>query len=955
MTQAHAQAPTAWEEAIKPEKKIEVVEEPLKTGSQNVESKTDPAEVSPLRQSASARGGRRTTAETGLSQASLAKKPKTSPIRAKVKRCCYCIAENKVFVAVSTLITIWALAGDDLKLLTTNKPMDSVFDGLVIFCLAFFSIEVVIGCLGKDDYFMGFFFILDVVSTATLLMDLSVVAEALFGNNDTDPSKARSSRTARVGARVGRVVRVLRLIRIVKLFKVCFTTSKQNEDKKKKKNVLDDDFEEYLPDEEEQDSGDKESLVGKKLSAKMTQSTVILILTLLISLPLLRVDQSERLPTSGYYAADDVLESYRSAEMNPSARPLYEDAVLRMLYYHNWFLGGGRANECPRDAGCAFYFMTHAFWVGVGGSTDPQLRALNASLSAASVEAFNAAAAQQNDLFNFGTMPPEVVKTLSQPWETECKTGGGAIWGMSVLKETVPGFVDFAAPCPTDLRFNEVERIQPRLLTPDQFSEWYFVFFFDMRPFVRTEAANSLMTTVFICIVLCIASLGFASAANVLVLQPVEKMIQKVEAIRQDPLVAMKMADDEYQREEQAKKLKAKQAQKRCKDPRNLCKQQASEPMETVILEKTIIKLGSLLALGFGEAGANIVSSNMSGSNSGVNAMVKGSRVDCIIGIARILNFSTATEVLQGKVMTFVNQIAEIVHGVVDQCRGAVNKNDGDTFVIVWITAGLNEEEVSRTAELSIVAFSMVVGGISRSPVLAAYQSHPALQQRLRENCRVELSFGLHNGWAIEGAVGSEFKIDASYISPNVSIATNIERATRVYGVPFLISESVVDLASRGMARRLRLIDKVNVKGSLVPLELYCLDLDFTRVPADDRPRLPINWNSHYRFKSRHCIEKEKERLWNEEPCLVEFMEKDYEFKLMRKLYTEEFFQTFKMGYQNYFEGEWQVARNLLMKTHTMLKGKKDGPSGALLRFMESPHNFKAPVDWRGVHPLRES
>ncbi|CAJ1371331.1 unnamed protein product [Effrenium voratum] len=111
---------------------------------------------------------------------------------------------------------------------------------------------------------------------------------------------------------------------------------------------------------------------------------------------------------------------------------------------------------------------------------------------------------------------------------------------------------------------------------------------------------------------------------------------------------------------------------------------EATEPMETVILEKTIIKLGSLLALGFGEAGANIVSSNMAGANSGVNAMVEGSMVDCIVGLARILNFSTATEVLQGKVMTFVNQIAEIVHGVVDECWGAVNKNDGDCFLIIW-------------------------------------------------------------------------------------------------------------------------------------------------------------------------------------------------------------------------------------------------------------------------------
>jgi len=33
-----------------------------------------------------------------------------------------------------------------------------------------------------------------------------------------------------------------------------------------------------------------------------------------------------------------------------------------------------------------------------------------------------------------------------------------------------------------------------------------------------------------------------------------------------------------------------------------LCSQKKESPMETVILEKTIIKLGSLLVLGFGEA-----------------------------------------------------------------------------------------------------------------------------------------------------------------------------------------------------------------------------------------------------------------------------------------------------------------------------------------------------------------
>merc|ERR1719343_1392876 len=77
-------------------------------------------------------------------------------------------------------------------------------------------------------------------------------------------------------------------------------------------------------------------------------------------------------------------------------------------------------------------------------------------------------------------------------------------------------------------------------------------------------------------------------------------------------------------------------------------KESTTELMETVILEKTIIKLGSLLALGFGEAGANIIEHNMHGVDSAcVDAMVEGTRVDCIIGTVRIRNFGLATEVLQ--------------------------------------------------------------------------------------------------------------------------------------------------------------------------------------------------------------------------------------------------------------------------------------------------------------------
>lgn len=48
---------------------------------------------------------------------------------------------------------------------------------------------------------------------------------------------------------------------------------------------------------------------------------------------------------------------------------------------------------------------------------------------------------------------------------------------------------------------------------------------------------------------------------------------------------------------------------------------------------------------------------------------------------------------------------------------------------------------------------------------------------------RIKMGFGLHLGWAIEGMIGSNFKVDASYLSPNVNIASRLEAATKQYGV----------------------------------------------------------------------------------------------------------------------------------------------------------------------------
>jgi hypothetical protein len=70
---------------------------------------------------------------------------------------------------------------------------------------------------------------------------------------------------------------------------------------------------------------------------------------------------------------------------------------------------------------------------------------------------------------------------------------------------------------------------------------------------------------------------------------------------------------------------------------------------------------------------------------------------------------------------------------------------------------------------------------------------------------------GLHHGWAIEGAIGSEHKVDASYLSPHVNMSARLEAATKQFGVGLLISGAFHTLLSKEKQNKCRKIDIVKV------------------------------------------------------------------------------------------------------------------------------------------------
>jgi class 3 adenylate cyclase len=238
--------------------------------------------------------------------------------------------------------------------------------------------------------------------------------------------------------------------------------------------------------------------------------------------------------------------------------------------------------------------------------------------------------------------------------------------------------------------------------------------------------------------------------------------------------------------------------------------------------------------------------------------MLDGKKKIAIFGFCEIRDFQILNQALQAKTILFVNEIADIVHSNVDRYGGAANKNIGDSFLMVWrisdnkinpnikksgsITstnkrrnsvASINYKmlNIQTVADLSVLGFLKTIIRVNEDRKVSSYTDDPLIVKDL-PNFKINMGFGLHIGWAIEGAIGSNCKIDASYLSPNVNLAARLEAATKQYGVTILLSGELYDLLSVILQKKCRHIDTVELKGSKMPMRLYTIDVNLGLKPS---------------------------------------------------------------------------------------------------------------------------
>lgn len=61
---------------------------------------------------------------------------------------------------------------------------------MMLACLIFFTLEVILASIAKKDYFIGFYFWLDIIATLSLIPDIGWFWDPIIGAQDVSASNS---------------------------------------------------------------------------------------------------------------------------------------------------------------------------------------------------------------------------------------------------------------------------------------------------------------------------------------------------------------------------------------------------------------------------------------------------------------------------------------------------------------------------------------------------------------------------------------------------------------------------------------------------------------------------------------------------------------------------------------------------------------------------------------------
>ncbi|CAD8094231.1 unnamed protein product [Paramecium sonneborni] len=854
------------------------------------------------------------------------------------------------FSLLMAFVTIYALFGDDIRILSVNKDGDDIFFILTTVCIICFTVEILLTCIANPSYLFNFYFWLDLISTATMILDIGWITDHWYGeegnvqNAATLKALGKASRTARKAARV---IRVIRLVRLIKLYK----HARQQIEREKEKKII---LQEILKEDQKLNTSQQQQQQQKKQKSNY-----------LIRISILQQNRQKK------QKSEDLIQQFPYINKSQHSRSQSQhdqnssNNEQQLQKYSN-LSQNEQIKESHVGSQLQDLVMRRVITIII---------AILISIPILTLDTYSEIInSYDSGIFRISQFRKDfpITEMLTKQYVEFHNHEIYPILSVLVLQDdqnqkyteynytTNPDWFQHTEMLKSQYRFQD----QQYFVTTDTNNKLITYSISDLVDYNKINAILSIFQTVFVCIVLALSAVLFNKDVTELIIEPIETMIQKIERIANNPLEAVSIEEQEDLITQELEKNN---------DFKKIKQRQIEQSSETYILQKLLMKIGALLAVGFGEAGSEIIAENIKKGGS-VDPMIPGKKVLAIFGFCDIRNFTDATEVLQEDVMVFVNEIAEIVHFTVDNYGGSANKNIGDAFLLVWKYPDMKyhvdpqtnklvlheDHNVKQIGDMAVLSFLKIIISVSLSKKLEKYKKHKGLNARIKDYC-VRMGFGLHMGWGIEGAIGSSFKIDASYLSPNVNMASRLEAATKQFGTNILISGILKRNLTSACQNYIRLIDIVTVKGSIEPVELYTVDLSIKNLLnkfKDPNDFFDINKRNPEEQKQFRVVNRYKRQILiksveDDKIQLAELFEKDEDLIIAREPYTSEFYDTWISGFNSYIRGEWDEAQKIFMKTLTMIPEHKDGPSNTLLEVIHSAGG-RAPYDWKGFRELTE-
>jgi class 3 adenylate cyclase/HAMP domain-containing protein len=179
-------------------------------------------------------------------------------------------------------------------------------------------------------------------------------------------------------------------------------------------------------------------------------------------------------------------------------------------------------------------------------------------------------------------------------------------------------------------------------------------------------------------------------------------------------------------------------------------------------------------------------------------SMLKGDSRILAVLFSDIRGFTSISESMTPEqIVESLNAYFDMMVDIILERKGIVDKYMGDAIMAFFGAPVKHKDD----------ALQAVRSGFDMLDALEVFNE----RQGKRNRPQFRIGIGLNYGVVTIGNIGSEKKMDYTVIGDMVNLASRLEQLTKVYDVPFLISDSVYSRVKQQVP--CRLIDKVMVKG----------------------------------------------------------------------------------------------------------------------------------------------